>query len=618
MLDSIRSLGDVNILIRKALLMVINGILSYQLSYSLIKNVGSAEIIAALVFALSFLVGDILIVFTAIGGIIDLFQSYIFSLLSSGKILFNSPDFIQFIISIVFLFIVPLIALGVTRSSRSFITSGALILTQINPIWSLLLFSGISQSDNYAVNVLSSAPLAILFIYLNHSLLSIVIIALLVIAAFSYSLKSYYGLIGSVFVALGYAFLVKAGYSISILSVIVSIAIYGVSLSVSTLSSLHENKKAYETLKNDLTEELKSINSILYTLKEEVKQEKSEFSNTINGYINEVTKLQDKVSQCRSIECEEEVKNELGNTRRMITIELNNLIFDKIKLYNDFSEKLKFLGINLPELEYPKEEIKIEEFLDFYNNLRSVIEKNILTAANIINSLIENLGKTLGLYLQKVKVINEDNILEKAKSIDVKDIDTKLNICLGKATEIGQLLLTTPDTFELKKELATLPLQPFTINKLNQASKILEKFTNITLSELSMSYSTFRDISMKFSTIEMKNLEEIINTLIIAMQSADTPHCEKVSRLYDSITNIEQMMNYVREKDVILQLDEIVDAILPQLKERETIELGDLGINEKYAEFLLRALNNRGITAKLEGNRVILRNNNKNNKDIYY
>jgi len=608
MLDSIRGLGEPNTLIRKALTMITNGLLTYEISLSLIKNTGSAEILSAIIFALSILIGDILIPLTVIGGILTEYQNYLTSIISTGKFYFNS-NFEVFLLSLVFLFVVPLISLVGFRSSRSFITSGSILLSQFNPIWSLLLFSGISQSDNYTINVLSAIPIAIIFpLYFYGNFLGIVIVAMIIIAAVTYAIKSYYGLVGVVFVALAYILLTKLGYTISILSVVVSLAIYSSSSMVSIVRSQFENKKAYETLKSSLTEDLKNINSTLYSLKAEVAQENSDINNIIIGYITQITKLQDEVLRCKNVKCEEEVKSELSNVRRMITMELNNLIFDKIKSYNDFSGRLKFLGINIPELEYPKEEIEIKEFLDFYNNLKKVVDKNILTATHIINNLIDNLSRTLGIYMQKVKVINKDSIIEKVESIDIKDIDTKLNLCLSKATEISGILLTTPDTFELKKDIAALPLQQFTINKLVQSSKVLERFTNVILSELSMSYSMFKDISTRFSTPELKSLEEIMNELVITFQSPYTPYCEKVNRLYGSLTNIEQIMEYVRERDVILQLEEIIDAILPQIKQKNVIELEELGINDKYADFLLKALNNRGIAAKLEGNKIILRN----------
>jgi ribosomal protein S17E len=608
MLDSIHGLGEPNTLIRKALIMITNGLLTYEISFSIIKNSGSAEILSAIIFALSILIGDILIPFTVIGGILTEYQNYLTSIISTGKFYFNSSLEV-FLLSLVFLFVIPLISLVRFRSSRSFITSGSILLSQFNPIWSLLLFSGISQSDNYIVNVLSAIPIAIIFpLYFYGNFLGIVIVAMIIIAAVTYAIKSYYGLVGVVFVALAYILLTKLGYTISILSVVVSLAIYSSNLMVSIVRSQFENKKAYETLKSSLTEDLKNINSILYSLKAELAQENSDINNTISGYITQITKLQDEVLQCKNVECEEEVKSELSNVRRMITMELNNLIFDKIKSYNDFSGRLKFLGINIPELEYPKEEIKIEEFLDFYHNLKNVVDKNILTATNMVNNLIDNLSRTLGIYMQKVKVINKDSIIEKVESIDIKDINTKLNLCLSKATEISEILLTTPDTFELKKDIATLPLQQFTINKLVQSSKVLERFTNVILSELSMSYSAFKDISTRFSTPELKSLEEIMNALVITFQSASTPYCEKVNRLYGSLTNIEQIMEYVRERDVILQLEEIIDVILPQIKQKDVIELEELGINQKYVDFLLKVLNNRGIAAKLEGNKIILRN----------
>jgi hypothetical protein len=608
MLDSMHGLGEPNTLIRKALIMITNGLLTYEISFSLIKNNGSAEILSAIIFALSILIGDILIPFTVIGGILTKYQNYLASIISTGKFYFNS-NFEVFLLSLIFLFVIPLISLVRFRSSRSFITSGSILLSQFNPIWSLLLFSGISQSDNYIINVLSAIPIAIIFpLYFYGNFLGIVILAMIIIAAVTYAIKSYYGLVGVVFVALAYILLTKLGYTISILSVVVSLAIYSSSLMVSIVSSQFENKKAYETLKSSLTEDLKNINSILYSLKAEMAQENSDVNNIISGYITQITKLQDEVLRCKNVECEEEVKSELSNVRRMITMELNNLIFDKIKSYNDFSERLKFLGINIPELEYPKEEIKIEEFLDFYHNLKNIVDKNILTAINMVNNLIDNLSKTLGIYMQKVKVINKDSIIEKVESIDIKDINIKLNLCLSKATEISEILLTTPDTFEIKKDIATLRLQQFTINKLVQSSKVLERFTNVILSELSMSYSVFKDISTRFSTPELKSLEEIMNELVITFQSPYTPYCEKVDRLYGSLTNIEQIMEYVRERDVILQLEEIIDAILPQIKQKDVIELEELGINQKYVDFLLKALNNRGIAAKLEGNKIILRN----------
>lgn len=608
MLDSIRGLGEPNTLVRKVLTMITNGLLTYEISFSLIKNNGSAEILSAIIFALSILIGDILIPFTVIGGILTEYQNYLTSIISTGKFYFDS-NFEVFLLSLVFLFVIPLISLVRFRSSRSFITSGSILLSQFNPIWSLLLFSGISQSDNYIVNVLSAIPTAIIFpLYFYGNFLGIVIVAMIITAAVTYAIQSYYGLVGVVFVALAYILLTKLGYTISILSVVVSLAIYSSSLMVSIVRSQFENKKAYETLKSNLTEDLKNINSILYSLKAEVTQENSDINKIISGYITQITKLQDEVLRCKNVKCEEEVKSELSNLRRMITMELNNLLFDKIKSYNDFSGRLKFLGINIPELEYPKEEIKIEEFLDFYHNLKNIVDKNILTATNIINNLIDNLSRTLGIYMQKVKVINKDSIIEKVESIDIKDINTKLNLCLSKATEISGILLTTPDTFELKKDIAALPLQQFTINKLVQSSKVLERFTNVILSELSMSYSVFKDISTRFSTPELKSLEEIMNELVITFQSAYTPYCEKVNRLYGSLTNIEQIMEYVRERDVILQLEEIIDVILPQIKQKDVIELEELGINQKYADFLLKALNNRGIAAKLEGNKIILRN----------
>ncbi|MFP3188040.1 MAG: hypothetical protein RXR07_03120 [Sulfolobaceae archaeon] len=123
-----------------------------------------------------------------------------------------------------------------------------------------------------------------------------------------------------------------------------------------------------------------------------------------------------------------------------------------------------------------------------------------------------------------------------------------------------------------------------------------------------MSYSTFKDIFTRFSTPELKSLEEIMNELVITFQSAYTSYCEKVNRLHGSLINIERIMEYVRERDVILQLEEIIDAILPQIKQKDVVELEELGINQKYADFLLKALNNRRVDAKLEGNKIILRN----------
>jgi len=589
------------------LTMIINGLLTYEISFSLIKNNGTAEILSAIIFALSILIGDKLIPFTVIGGILTEYLNNLTSIISTGKFYFNS-NFEVFLLSLVFLFVIPLISLVRFGSPRSFITSGSLLLSQFNPIWSLLLFSGISQSDNYIINVLSAIPVAIIFpLYFYSNFLGIVIVAMIILAAVTYAIKSYYGLVGVVFVALAYILLTKLGYTISILSVVVSLAIYSSSSMVSIVSSQLESKKAYETLKSGLIEDLKNINSTLYSLKDEVAQENSDIDNTISGYITQITKLQDEVLRCKNVKCVEEAKSELSNVRRMITMKLNNLIFDKIKSYNDFSERLKFLGINIPELEYPKEEVKVEEFLNFYHNLKNVVDKNILTAANIVNNLIDNLSKTLGIYMQKVKVINKDSIIEKVESIDIKDINTKLNLCLSKANEISGILLTTPDTFELKKDIAALPLQQFTINKLVQSSRVLERFTNTILSELSMSYSAFKDISTRFSTPELKSLEEIINGLVITFQSANIPYCEKVNRLYGSLTNLEQIMEYVRERDVILQLEEIIDAILPQIKQKDVIELEELGINQKYADFLLKALNNRGVAAKLDGNKIILR-----------
>lgn len=607
MLESIRGLGEPNTLIRKVLTMIINGLLTYEISFSLIKNNGTAEILSAIIFALSILIGDKLIPFTVIGGILTEYLNNLTSIISTGKFYFNS-NFEVFLLSLVFLFVIPLISLVRFGSPRSFITSGSLLLSQFNPIWSLLLFSGISQSDNYIINVLSAIPVAIIFpLYFYGNFLGIVIVAMIILAAVTYAIKSYYGLVGVVFVALAYILLTKLGYTISILSVVVSLAIYSSSSMVSIVSSQLESKKAYETLKSGLIEDLKNINSTLYSLKDEVAQENSDIDNTISGYITQITKLQDEVLRCKNVKCVEEAKSELSNVRRMITTKLNNLIFDKIKSYNDFSGRLKFLGINIPELEYPKEEVKVEEFLNFYHNLKNVVDKNILTAANIVNNLIDNLSKTLGIYMQKVKVINKDSIIEKVESIDIKDINTKLNLCLSKANEISGILLTTPDTFELKKDIAALPLQQFTINKLVQSSRVLERFTNAILSELSMSHSVFKDISAKFSTPELKSLEEIINGLVITFQSANIPYCEKVNRLYGSLTNLEQIMEYVRERDVILQLEEIIDAILPQIKQKDVIELEELGINQKYADFLLKALNNRGVAAKLDGNKIILR-----------
>jgi hypothetical protein len=82
---------------------------------------------------------------------------------------------------------------------------------------------------------------------------------MIIIAAVTYAIKSYYGLVGVVFVVLAYILLTKLGYTISILSVVVSLAIYSSSLMVSIITSQFENKKAYETLKSSLTEDLKKL-----------------------------------------------------------------------------------------------------------------------------------------------------------------------------------------------------------------------------------------------------------------------------------------------------------------------------------------------------------------------
>jgi hypothetical protein len=300
------------------------------------------------------------------------------------------------------------------------------------------------------------------------------------------------------------------------------------------------------------------------------------------------------------------VKEEITNNRRVITIELNNFIFDEIRDYNEFIDSVKFLGIYADSIQFPKDEVKIEDFVDFYNNLKSIIDKNTLTIANILNKFIDNIRVILGSNLSKLNIINRDNILDLIKSINANELNTNINLCLSRASEIAQVLLVSNEYFEIKKDLATLPLQRFTINKVSNAQKILEKFINHLLTELSVLSSSISDITKRYDIDEIIGLNSILSTLISIVSSNEVPYCERISRVYMSLANISTALEYAKEKDVLLKLDELVSLLMQEIITNGYIDLNDFGINSKYSDFIVKLLNKKGIMSKAEGTRIVV------------
>ncbi|MFP3064445.1 MAG: hypothetical protein RXR59_02730 [Sulfolobus sp.] len=615
-MSSLSSLiGDIKSFVRRVLFMLINGFLSYEMIVLLTGNNQLGEIVGGFILAISFLVGEILAPIIVIADIGVNYKNLILNLATNfSSVSISSIE--SLVITIVFEFIIPLITVILFRNSNAFLSAGSLLLIKYNPLYSILLFSGVSiPEQNYVIPILASLPLFAL--YPSVPLEYVIIIVLFtLIGAIIYNLNmniKYVNLFGFLPLVISNYLLVK-NYNLIVpypfLPSIISLVIFTIIFSQNIYSQIVENKKEFESLKSALSEEINNIINTLYYLRNNIKKGGSDNKNDVievtNKYVNAFTTLQQKIGSCKNVACLNEVKEEITNNRRVITIELNNLIFDEIRDYNEFIDSVKFLGINADSIQFPKDEVKIEDFVDFYNNLKSIIDKNTFTIANILNKFIDNIRVILGSNLSKLNIINRDNILDLIKSINANELNTNINLCLSRASEIAQVLLVSNEYSEIKKDLATLPLQQFTINKVTNAQKILEKFINHLLTELSVLSSSISDITKRFDIDEIVGLNSILSTLISIVSSNEVPYCERISRVYMSLANISTALEYAKEKDVLLKLDELVSLLMQEIITNGYIDLNDFGINSKYSDFIVRLLNKKGIMSKAEGTRIVV------------
>ena len=605
-------IADIKEIIKKLLLMSINGILAYYLALHF-TNQAFSELIFGLIFVISFLVGEILSPLLIIFSLILQNLNTLKQIVTNGSLV-SITGIENLILPLVFLFIIPLIQIGITKNSRGLISSGSLILQSYNPIASLTLYySGISFNENYTNGILSALPFLYLIFEYHFTKDIAIAIIMIIIGSILYSYnKGFYSITGIVPIAISSYFLSEYFASQYIYyGVVLSIAINIVDRVVETVKNVRENKVAYEAKKNKLIEEIKQISTILYSLKSEIDKNNRELVNLINVSINSMTTIQNKISECKNIECLEGLESEINNQKRILSIEINNLLFDEIRNFNDFAEKLKIIGINLGEIEYPKEEKKLEEFLDFYRKLKETLNSKLVLASNLMNNFIESLSKILGLSIDKISIIKMDIILERLRELDIQAIDKKINACNSRALDILQLFGEQQE-YDIVKNLSDLALQQLTLNKINNTRSVLEKINNILLVEFSALHNNINTIAKVYETQEIENLSNIVNIGIEMLQTPDMPYCEKISRLYNYMSELREAVEIASNKDSLLQLSELVDTLMPQILETGEIKLSDIGISEKYANFIVALMQKKGFKAELNGDIIFVKINSKN------
>ena len=602
---------DIKEIIKKLLLMSINGILAFYLALHF-TNQAFAELILGLIFVISFLVGEILSPLLIIFSLILQNLNTLKQIITGGSFT-NITGIENLILPLVFLFIIPLIQMGVTRNSRGLISAGSLVVQSYNPISSLILYySGISFNENYTNGILSALPFLYLLFEYHFAENMIIGVALVIVSSIIYSYnKGFYSVIGIVPIAISSYLLSMYFVSQYIYyGVVLSIVINSIDRVIDTIKNSRENRAAYESKKNKLIEEIKQISTILYSLRSEIDKNNKELINLINVSINSVTTIQNKISECKNLECLKELENEINNQKRILSIEINNLLFDEIRNYNDFAGKLKTVGINLGEIEYPKEEIKLEDFLDKYRKIKDILNSKLILASNLMNNLIENLSKILGLSLDKVNLIKIDIILDRLSELDIQAIDKKINTCNSKALDILQFFREQQE-YDIVKNLSDLTLQQLTINKLNNTRAVLEKINSILLVEFSGLYNNINAITKVYEIQETENLLNVVDIGIKTLQTPEMPYCEKISKLYNYMSELKEAVEIASNKDSLLQLSELVDTIMPQILETGEIKLSDIGISEKYANFIVALMQKKGFRAELNGDIILVKTNSK-------
>jgi len=602
---------DAKEIIKKLFLMIINGILAYYIALHF-TNQSFAELTLGLTFVISFLIGEILSPLLAL--LLILLQNlYIIKqiFLSGSSVSIVTIE--SLLIPLLFLFILPVIQLASRGNPRGSISAGSILLQSYNPISSLILYyAGVSLSENYTNGILSALPfLNLIFIY--HFAEDVIIaVVLIIIGSILYSYnKGFYSIIGVVPIAISSYFLSTYLMSQYIYyGVILSIAVNIIDRVVGIIKSTLENRQAYESEKSKLIEEIKQISTILYSFKNEIGVSNKELTNLINVSINSITTMLNKINECKNLECLKGLEVEINNQKRILTIEVNNLIFDEIREFNEFSERVKTIGIALGEIEYPKEEIKLEDLLDYYKRLKETINSKLVLTVNLMNSFIDNLYKILGILLEKFNVIKMDVILNRLNGLDIQEIDKRINSCISKALETLQIFREQQE-FELLKRLSDLTLQKLTLNKVNSARTILEKTNNLLLVELSALRDSIDTIRKVYETTEIENISNILDISMEILQTVDMPYCERVSKLYNYLSELREAIEIAENKESLLHLSELVDTILQEILEEGKIKLSDIGISERYANFIVALLQKKGFKAVVNGDMILVRTNSK-------
>lgn len=598
-------------IIKKILIMITNSILAFYLAYQF-TNSSFSYLILGLIFGLSFLMGEILAPILVISTLITSNTTLIKELATPASLSIGQIESLLF--SLIFFLIIPIIQLGVWKNSRGFISSESILAASSNPMASMILyFSGISFNEDYLNGILSALPFLYLILKYGFNDYIIIAVILLLVGAIIYSYnQGLYSITGVIPLAI-------SSYLIS--SYIASPYIYyGVVLSVginvadrvfNVIKDMKENKASFQAKKDSLIEELKNISSVLYALKNEIDKNDTELVNLLNVSLNSVTSIQNKVNECKDLECLKKIEDEVANQNRLLVIETNNLIFDEIRNYNEFVQRLKKIGINLSEIEYPKKEIKLPEFVDFYKRLKDTINAKIILATNLMNNFIENVDKSVGMQIEKISIIKQDNIISKLNELDPNIIDKRLNSCISKALDILQLF-REEENYEIVKSLSDLQLQSLTLNKLNSAKINLEKINNVLLVSFSALYNSITILSKVYGREDIENLINITNVGIQALQTPDMPYCEKISKIYSYISELREAIELASNKDSLMQLSELVDSVMPTIVKTGELKLSDIGISEKYANFIIALLQKKGFKAEVEGDKILVRINSKN------
>ncbi|QKQ99484.1 hypothetical protein GWK48_02925 [Metallosphaera tengchongensis] len=527
----------------------------------------------------------------------------------------------NFVIMLVFLFILPVLIQVKGGSLQGFITAESSLSLLFSP--SLVGIGVAEKGRDLKFNILSS--LAVLYIIITYVLNNLAKVLsqpdlivpvvlgfiLFIISSVVFTRRSALSVLGLIplYPSISFMFTLPFTSTLTIVGTIIGGLVNGLPVAI---NALREKTQAKSTLLKEKNQIIGEIEQKI-VLVNNIKGGSPDLPVDLISALSEIeSKLKDsisKINSCNDSKCITSMLEDFRKTSEEIDKMLNDSIFKIIIDYNQIAEKIKNLGLNIEEIQIPSRLRLNETDVNSIIKIVSSIDRNTYLTVNRINKTIEGLEKTIGGKYNRLFVTDFKSLGKISLFLEDKAVIEKAEECLSMQADLVRELsfAYSPESKQrLSRKINEIMIESFSMDKIEEIINVSND-TFKAIAEYLEYVSNKKELVEKTGLPEAKEYIKILSETYSSFKN-DSPTCEKLRRVYSIISvlnDVDQMIVDAQSIGALFQLLEgLKDVMVVKLNEEGCVALADLGIEPKYGRYVTSWMQTIGINATIKGDQI--------------